>query len=138
MKKDVIITINTRSIPREDTPRIISTEAKGTVYTKDGLFYITYKENPEEFGKTLTTVKIKSDRVELIRTGNVSSRLVFRKGIPYEGSYNTPYGSLPLKLEVSDMEILTGDEEGSLLMKYSLDFAGDETENTFTLKYKCI
>lgn len=138
MKRKVSIVINTQSIPKDDEPRGISTESEGTVYTKDGLFYISYYETPEEFGKTLTTVKIKNDRVELIRTGNVSSRLVFRKDLPYEGSYNTPYGSLPLKLEVSDIKILIGDEEGSLNMKYSLDFAGDETENIFTLKYKSI
>ncbi len=138
MKKEVSVSITTRSIPKSDEPQTISTSAKGTVYRKDDLLYISYKENPEEFGKTLTTVKIKNDRVELIRTGNVSSRLVFSKGKSYESSYNTPYGSLPLKISVSDMEICAGEDEGSVFMNYCLDFAGDQTENNFTLKYKCI
>ena len=138
MKKDISISITTQSFPKGDEPQTISTEAKGTVYQKDGLLYISYKENPEEFGKTLTTVKIKNDRVELIRTGNVSSRLVFIKDKPYESSYNTPYGSLPLKISVLDMDISAGGDAGTVFMKYSLDLAGDQTENNFTLKYKCI
>ena len=138
MKKDVSINITTQSIPKADEPQTISTKAKGTVYKKDDLLYISYPENPEEFGKTLTTVKIKNDRVELIRTGNISSRLVFIKNRPFESSYNTPYGSLPLKLTVSDMNISVDETEGTIFMKYSLDFAGDETVNNFTLKYKCI
>ena len=135
MKKEVSIFINTESIPKDDEPRHISTQSKGTLYEKDGLFYITYRENPEEFGKTTTTIKVKNDRIELLRTGNVSSRLVFSKDRPFEGSYNTPYGSLPLRLIVAEMKIDIGDESGSIFMKYSLDFAGDITDNTFTLKY---
>ena len=135
MKKEVSITIETESIPRDDDPRFISTKTKGTVFSGDGLLYISYKENPEEFGKTLTTVKIKKDRVELIRTGNVVSRLVFCKALPFEGSYNTPYGSLPVKLSVTDMQVSADGNCGIITMRYTLDFAGDITENKFTLKY---
>lgn len=135
MKKEVTVLMDTESIPKEDSPRHISIKTKGTVFKKDGLLYITYKENPEEFGKTLTTVKIKAGRLEIIRTGNIASRLVFCPNYPYEGSYNTPYGSLPVKLNVTRMDITTGETEGSIFMQYDLDLAGDITNNKFTLKY---
>lgn len=136
MKKEVDITIETESLPKNEPPRYISTSAKGTVFIKNGLLYILYKENPEEFGKTSTTVKIKNDRLEIIRTGNINSRLAFCKDLPYEGSYNTPYGSLPLKIEVESLEIDADETAGTIFMKYKLDLAGDKTDNNFTLKYK--
>lgn len=135
MKKDVTVTITTESIPKEDSPRHISTKTTGTLFSKDGLLYILYKENPEEFGKTTTTVKFKKNRLELIRNGNVTSRLVFCKDLPYEGSYNTPYGSLPVKIDVTDMQVDADENHGIVTMQYNLDFAGDITMNKFTLKY---
>ena len=135
MKKEVSITIETESIPKDDSPRHISTNTKGTLFSGDGLLYILYKENPEEFGKTLTKVKIKDGRIELIRTGNIVSRLVFCKTLPFEGMYNTPYGSLPVKINVTDMQINADEKSGIVKMRYNLDFAGDITENKFTLKY---
>lgn len=135
MKKEVNISINTDSYPANDDPRHIAQETTGTVFFKDELLYITYNENPEEFGKTTTTLKIKPDRLELIRTGNVMSRLVFRKDIPYEGGYNTPYGTLPVKISVHSMNIRADENSGDISMSYLLDFAGDITENKFTFKY---
>lgn len=135
MKKEVTIVINTESIGETGEPDHISVTAKGTVLKKDGLFYISYNENPEEFGKTLTTIKVKNDRVELIRTGNVSSKLIFIKNQPFNSSYNTPYGSLPLKLSLIDMTLATGDCDGQIFLHYNLDLAGNKTENKFTLKY---
>ena len=138
MKKQVNITIKTESVPLNDSPRHISTVTKGNVFYKDELLYILYKENPEEFGKTQTTVKIKNDRLELIRTGDITSRLIFSKNILYEGSYNTPYGSLPLKIEVSNLEIDADENFGNIFMRYNLDLAGDKTDNKFTLKYTSV
>lgn len=135
MKKDVFVTIKTESFPKDDSPRHIMTNTKGTLFSGDGLLYISYNENPKEFGKTLTKVKIKSDRVELIRTGNIVSRLVFCKDLPFEGMYNTPYGSLPVKINVTRLEINADENSGTVKMEYNLDFAGDITENKFTLKY---
>ena len=135
MKKEVNIVIGTESIGETGETDHISLTTQGTLFKKDGLFYISYNENPEEFGKTLTTIKIKNDRVELIRTGNVSSKLVFLKNRPFKSSYNTPYGSLPLTLSLMDMKLATGDCEGTVFLHYALDLAGNKTENKFTLKY---
>ena len=52
MKKEVNIVINTESISETGEPDHISINVKGTLFKKDGLFYISYSENPEEFGKT--------------------------------------------------------------------------------------
>lgn len=135
MKKEVNISINTDSYPVNDDPRHIATNTKGTVFSGDGLLYISYKENPEEFGKTTTTLKVKKNRIELIRTGNIVSRLVYCKDSPYEGSYNTPYGSLPLKIKVAEMNISADENRGEIYMRYTLDVAGDVTDNKFTFKY---
>ena len=135
MKKEVNIVIHTESISETDETDHISLTVKGTLFKKDGLFYISYSENPEEFGKTLTTIKVKNDRVELIRTGNVSSKLVFLKNSPFKSNYNTPYGSLPLTLSLMDMTLATGESEGVIFLHYTLDLAGNKTENKFTLKY---
>ncbi|MFA7636530.1 MAG: DUF1934 domain-containing protein [Monoglobales bacterium] len=136
MKKEANILLETESIPKNEPPRHISTSAKGTVFYKGGLLYILYKENPDEFGKTQTTIKIKGDRLELIRTGSINSRLVFCTESPYEGSYDTPYGSLPLKIKVESLEIDADETSGSIFMRYKLDLAGDKTDNNFSLKYK--
>ena len=135
MKKEVNIEITTDSFPKGDEPRHISTKTKGNAFSGEGLLYVTYMENPEEFGTTTTKVKIKPDRIELIRSGNVESRLVFCKDVPYEGSYNTPYGSLPLKIRVTEMSVNADGSSGEIYMNYHLDFAGDITENKFKLKY---
>ena len=134
-KKEVSIEITTDSFPKNDDPRHISTKTKGTAFSGDGLLYVTYMENPEEFGKTTTKVKIKKDRIELIRSGNIVSRLVFCKDLPFEGVYNTPYGGLPVKIKVNELSVNADGSSGEVFMNYNLDFAGDITENKFKLKY---
>ena len=73
--------------------------------------------------------------MELIRTGNIVSRLVFCREIPFEGAYNTPYGTLPVKIRVNAISVNADGNSGEIFMDYYLDFAGDITENKFKLKY---
>lgn len=138
MKKEINIVLETESIPKDGSSRLVSLDVKGTLYKKGDLVCILYKENPEEFGDTLTTLKINPQRLDIVRTGDISSRLTFNKSRTFEGVYTTPYGNLPVKTEVSDMESYIGENEGSVSMHYTLDFSGEITENKFKLNYLVI
>lgn len=135
MKKEVTVNIETKSKPKDDAPRLVSVCAKATLFMKDELAVILYREDKEEFGDTTTTIKIKPGRAEIVRSGDINSTLIFDMTHTFEGIYKTPYGNLPVKTTLTDMETDLCQSHGSVSMNYTLDFAGEITENKFTLKY---
>lgn len=135
MKKDVTIEINTINSPQGGEEEKSSVTLRGKLYTKDELYIISYKETAEGLGKTLTTLKFKSGRVELLRSGELSSFIVFDKKAPFNGIYPTPYGKFPITVTTNKIEVSAGEDEGRIFLNYVLDLAGEKIKNKFELKY---
>lgn len=94
---------------------------------KGGSQYITYKET-EVSGMegTTTTLKITEGSLSIIRFGTYNSRLEFRAGETTYTSYQTPYGTIPLEIKTSRLDInLKPSEQSIIQLKYNLESGGE-------------
>ena len=88
----------------EGTQRFVGEESQtvqvvteGTMKTEGDTVYLSYEES-EVTGMegTTTTFTVKGERVELVRTGAVQSKMVFEKGKKDVSLYNVGFGALTI------------------------------------------
>ncbi|MDD3840928.1 MAG: DUF1934 domain-containing protein [Clostridia bacterium] len=138
MNKDVIVSIKGKQINLDKEEDIIELITEGKFYSKEGKYYIVYKESEiSGMEGTTTTIKIEDDMVSLIRLGTNNSHLVFRKGTKYVNYYNTPYGDLHMEVFPTKVESYISDTEGSIDLRYHLDVGGSYAgENQIFVSFK--
>ncbi len=136
MKKFVNIEINSERRCAGDPIERMSQNFSGTLFSKDGLVCLSYREDDSSgLSGTLSVVKIKEDRIELSRSGGINSLMVFSPGKTFSSNYSTPYGSFPLTINTKKVSSSLLADSGEIVIIYNLDFGGDCSENVFTLKY---
>jgi len=80
LKRDVMITVNSRQEHPDKDTDVFNFITEGTYYKEGDNYYITYNESYlTGMDGTTTTLKVEPDAVTLIRSGNVSSLMVLRK-----------------------------------------------------------
>ena len=92
----------------------------GQYFLKNGKHYILYEEIEESgLGVTKNTLKVTGDyRVEMKKSGVLTSYMVFEKGKKYVSSYKTPYGQMQIGTD-------TEEEKIRIFVRYTLE-AEDE------------
>lgn len=136
MKKEITVLIESENTPPNGDSEKTYVKTSASLYIKNDLHLISYKEKAEGFEDTTTTLKFKKGRLELLRSGIICSHIIFEKGRPFNGIYPTPYGDFPITVTVNEMEISAGDNSGYIYIDYILDLAGEKIRNKFNLKYK--
>ncbi len=135
----IISIIGTQELDGDkDTVEVMTT---GSYIMKNGKRYINYKEydsdNPNNFCSN--TVKVDGDKVTIMRSGDVSSRLVLQKNVRHQCHYGTPVGDLMIGVFADTIDNNLNDDGGELFVSYTLDFnAGFASRNEFkiTIKHK--
>lgn len=75
-------------------------QAHGMLTEKHGKYYVIYDEAPGTgLEGTRTTLKWDAERVILLRSGTLSHRQEFCRGLTDRSLYRTPYLELPLETE---------------------------------------
>ncbi|RHW40232.1 DUF1934 family protein [Neobacillus notoginsengisoli] len=122
--KPVTVTITT-SIVQSGMKDEIITGASGFFYRKGSAVYLQYEEKAEG-GSIRTILKMDSGEALLLRSGAVKMRIPFRLSAETRGSYNTPYGTLPVKAVTERLAqaIRENGKGGMFLLKYDLHIAG--------------
>ncbi len=77
--------------------------------------------------ETLVRLRIGRDRVMMHRGGAFSTALVFEPGRCHSGSYQTPYGELPLTVETLSLAHSAEADGGECRLEYDLTIQGSET-----------
>lgn len=122
MKKDVFIQI--RGIQRVDDEKdVTELFTKGNFYRRNNNYYITYSESAATgFDGSKTTLKIEgSDRITLMRSGQVRSHLVVQSGERNIGMYGTEAGDMVIGVNTRCIDSKLTDDGGDLYFSYSLD-----------------
>ena len=138
MKRDITVWIESENTPPSGETDKTSEKTSGTLYIKNDLYLISYKESSEGLEDTTTTLKLKKDRLALMRSGKIVSHIIFEKGRPFNGIYPTPYGDFPITVTVNEIDIYSGDDSGYINLKYILSLAGEEINNKLIVKYKTV
>jgi uncharacterized beta-barrel protein YwiB (DUF1934 family) len=129
MKKKAIISVSSKQ--KSDEEDVIEVVTPGDFYKKDGCYYAVYKETEiSGMEGTTTTLKISNDKFSLIRIGSTTAKMEFDKKNESLSMYNTPYGTLELKIETRDLNIDIDDGGGDIQINYSLTVGGQTPQNT--------
>lgn len=101
---------------------------------------LSYREGEGSgLGQTRTTLLLEKDRATLIRTGEVSSQMVFQPGQPHTSLYETPYGNLPMTIRTLSLRTDLSDRGGTVAIHYQIQLGGGsagETRLRLTVKAK--
>ncbi len=100
----------------------IELSTMGTLSEKDGKFLLTYEENETIKENTVKTlVKTENNKVTMIRSGGVNSRMVIEKGQRNTCFYSIPQGELVLGIFGEDIINNLSASGGKLSMSYTID-----------------
>ena len=124
MKKIVEIVMESRqSIPGEDTlPVFVRTE--GTWYEKNGAHYLLFEETGEDGAVTQSRARIRPERFDIKKSGEVATHLFFEEGKTHEAGYETPFGSIPISVRTEKLVAEIGDESLLVELWYRISHGG--------------
>jgi uncharacterized beta-barrel protein YwiB (DUF1934 family) len=131
MKKKAIISVISKQQGDSDEIEVVT---PGTFYASDGAFYAEYDETEiSGMEGTTTTMKIKPDSFSLIRQGSTNTEMEFDKKEKSVSMYNTPFGTLEMKIETKKLDVDIDEDGGEIYIKYLLSIVGADVLDT-TLK----
>ena len=119
MTKDILINISglQMDVDPNDPIEMMTT---GAYYLRNGKHYILYDELSEDNEIVKNVIKIGPKSVELTRKGGQSSHMVFEEGKENLSYYDTPFGSLLMGVNTSNIDWIEEEEQMHLKVDYDL------------------
>jgi uncharacterized beta-barrel protein YwiB (DUF1934 family) len=100
------VTISTEQYDKEQLLDTITIKAQGKVYEKNDAIHVVYEEVDEDTKlKATSRLKITKDQVEVNRSGNSISKMIFKNSEKYECDYKTAYGLLNIDIFTNSLKI---------------------------------
>ena len=124
MTKDILINISglQMDVDLNDPIEMMTT---GAYYLRNGKHYILYDELSEDNEIVKNVIKIGPKSVELTRKGGQSSHMVFEEGKENLSYYDTPFGSLLMGVNTSNIDWIEEEEQMHLKVDYDLSMNSD-------------
>ena len=124
MTKEVLINISglQMDVDPENPIEMVTT---GAYYLKNGKHYILYDELSEDNEVTKNVLKIGPNSVELTRKGPQGSPMIFEEGKENLSYYDTPFGSLLMGVNTSNIDWMEEEEQMRLQVDYDLSVNSD-------------
>jgi uncharacterized beta-barrel protein YwiB (DUF1934 family) len=129
VKKKAIISVTSKqSVGHEDSIEVVT---PGEFYKKEDLYYAIYEETEiSGMEGTTTTLKISKDKLSLIRKGSTSAKMDFDRNSKNLSMYDTPYGTLELRIETKELDIEIDEDGGNIFVNYNMSLSGQTPYNT--------
>lgn len=128
MTKDVLINISGLQVD-VDSEEPIEMMTTGSYYLKNGKHYILYDELADNHEIVKNILKIGPKTVEMTKKGGSNSHMVFERGKENLSYYDTPFGSLLLGVNTSDIEWKEQEDQMKLKVNYDLTINSDHVSN---------
>ena len=124
MTKEVLINISglQMDVDPENPIEMVTT---GAYYLKNGKHYILYDELSEDNEITKNVLKIGPNSVELTRKGPQGSHMICEEGKENLSYYDTPFGSLLMGVNTSNIDWMEEEEQMRLQVDYDLSVNSD-------------
>lgn len=95
MKQEVVLSLRGTQTYEGQEPDVIELVTEGTMEFRDGGWDISYEESDlTGLAGVTTTFRVEPGTVILERTGNLRSKMVFRKGVPHDSLYQMAFGAM--------------------------------------------
>lgn len=119
MQKDVIISIYGVQQDEDDEPQPVTLVTTGRYYRRGLSYFVSYDESElTGLAGTHTLVRVGPDGVQVTRTGNYPSQLVFEQGRRHLSLYHTDYGDLSVCIDTQHIENTLTDDGGRIDVRY--------------------
>ena len=122
-KKDVIISIRGRQFfldLNDDEPMELVTS--GELSHSGGGYILTYREHGlPGMDDTITTLMIDLERITLLRSGSISTQMVFEEGRKHLSFYDTDEGALLIGVQAKKVRAVMNDFGGDIEMEYLVE-----------------
>lgn len=129
MKKKAIISVVSNQ--KDENDQSVEVVTPGDFYKKGESYFAVYKETEiSGMEGTTTTLKIDAKKFSLIRMGTTSTKMEFEKNLENHVLYNTPYGTLEIKIGTKLLDISVDDNGGDVLIEYQMSLAGQKAQST--------
>ena len=131
MSREVEVFVTGIHVREGEPTEKVETNATGSFeILEDGSRIVEYYEHQDEAAsmKVHNRVEIEPDglKMAVIREGATRSKLYFGQELEYDTEYNTPYGSMQMKVRTTDFDYSNkNDEEIKVVAEYDLEIGGD-------------
>ncbi len=134
MTRDVLIMINGSHFSDGENEDV-NMAADGEYYLKNGKHYIRYEETGESPDEVIkNTIRISPDSVDIIRNGQISTHMAFKKNEKNISGYDTLFGEILIGIYTNDIEITEMEDLIEVSLDYSLDIDDEHiSDNSISL-----
>ncbi len=102
MKQNVALRIQGRQTYGNQEPEIIELDTDGTMEFRDGGWDISYEESAlTGMEGVTTTFRVEPGKVTLLRSGKLSSTMVFQENVPHDSLYQLEFGALLMTVKAT-------------------------------------
>ena len=102
MKQNVVLRIQGRQTYGNQEPETIELVTDGTMEFRDGGWDISYEESAlTGMEGVTTTFRVEPGKVTLLRSGKLSSTMVFQENVPHDSLYQLEFGALLMTVKAT-------------------------------------
>ena len=121
MRTPVILSIQGRQTYAGQEPEIIRLDTEGFMEFRNGGWDITYEESElTGLSGVTTTFRVEPEKVTLLRTGALSSTMVFQEGVAHDSLYRMEFGTLMISVKATRVFFDLVEDGGSIDLVYSI------------------
>ena len=102
MKQNVVLRIQGRQTYGNQEPEVIELVTDGNMEFRDGGWDISYEESAlTGMEGVTTTFRVEPGKVTLLRSGKLSSAMVFQENVPHDSLYQLEFGALLMTVKAT-------------------------------------
>ena len=121
MSIPVMMSIQGRQTYVGQEPDVIRLDTEGTMEFRDGGWDITYEESElTGLAGVTTTFRVEPEKVTLIRTGRLTSTMVFQEGVSHDSLYRMEFGALMISVKATRVFFDLVEDGGSIDLVYNI------------------
>ena len=121
MSTPAILSIQGRQSYVGQEPEVIRLDTEGTMEFRDGGWDITYEESElTGLAGVTTTFRVEPEKVTLIRTGRLTSTMVFQEGVSHDSLYRMEFGALMISVNATRVFFDIVEDGGSIDLVYNI------------------
>ena len=121
MSIPVILSIQGRQTYAGQDPEVIRLDTEGFMEFRNGGWDITYEESElTGLSGVTTTFRVEPEKVTLLRTGALSSTMVFQEGVAHDSLYRMEFGTLMISVKATRVFFDLVEDGGSIDLVYSI------------------
>ncbi|MDD5924543.1 MAG: DUF1934 domain-containing protein [Clostridia bacterium] len=127
LNNNCLVTLKSRQIMLgdEDTSVIkvpaLRTEKNGKTY----IYYTVFYDDDNQIANKETVKIVSDDCVELLRSGLLKSKMVFKKGETTSSVYASPAGQMMMSITTDELDIEQSEKKLVINMKYKIALDND-------------